>query len=514
MAAILSARTVADFGFGGINLRDPEFSLPSADLVRGENLVVDESGRLSVRNGFVQEFQPAALNGLTVKNCILHLNQDGYEIVVVACSDFRLYASWDDGQTFTQVAWPGGYTAPTSDNWQLVSFEGRVVATLRGQVPLKVEFPSVGTATATALSAMPEAHVALAAFGRVWFADTETDKATVTFSDILDESTLAGTVSLYEAWKSGDKITALQAFQDTLVIFCTNHIIIYQRPDTIDYLAIREVIPGMGCIGRDAVAATGSDLVFVHNNGIHALSRAIASGYQPSQMNVSGRVDRVLTALIKSENFELVRSFYSPALGFVIFMFNTVGEIYIFDPRGIDDKGAWRSFKWTFASAPTRPRAMFELPSGQLYGVGGFGVYLYKNHADGLSGAGVDINGYAESGYVTFENSAQINALKKATFTLFTGPSSRVNFTWFNEENQSESYLLDINTSAQAYSEYGIAEFGLGEYGTDSRYFIQTMSNQLSLSGRWWKFFFEMTTSNDPLAMQNMNIFHTKHRIY
>lgn len=513
MTAILQARSIGDFGFGGLNLRDPEFGLMPTDLVRGENLIVDESGRLAVRSGFFQEFQPATLNTLTVKSAILHLNQDGSEIVVAACSDNRIYASWDLGQTFTQMAWPGGYATPVSDNWQLVSFEGRVVATQRGQVPIRIEFPSIGTCTPTALSAMPEAHVALAAFGRVWFADTETDKATITFSDILDETTFAGSISLYEAWKTGDKITALQAFQDTLVIFCTNHVIIYQRPDTIDYISIREVIPGMGCVGRDAVAATGSDLVYVHNNGVHAFSRAIAQGYQPSQMNVSGRVDRVLNALIRSEDFERIKAFYSPSQGFVFFTFNTVGEIYVFDPRGMDDKGAWRSFKWSSQNTDYRPRCFYETPEGVLYGGAINGVFTYEGNGDGPSTAKVAINATAESGYVIFENSAQINALKKAVFTLYTGPSSTMNFTWYNEEDESDSVALDIDDTAFVSSEYGISEYGTAIWGSDPRFFIQTMSHQLGLSGRWWKFFFEMNTVDDPLALQQLNVFHTKHRI-
>ena len=132
------------------------------------------------------------------------------------------------------------------------------------------------------------AHEGLAAYGRLWTADTTTDKVTVKWSD-----TLVG-----EAWTGGGSgsldlsgvyagnlrpITALAAFNGKLIIFCDRTIIIYDgaASDPSSNLVLSDVIYGVGCIARDSVVNIGEDILFLSDSGLRSLSRLLIQKSAP-----------------------------------------------------------------------------------------------------------------------------------------------------------------------------------------------------------------------------------------
>ncbi len=109
-------------------------------------------------------------------------------------------------------------------------------------------------------------NCALAAYGRIWMADIAGDPQTVYFSRLLDGSDFqggdSGSVSLNAVFPNTDKIVAMAAHNDFLIIFGRNNIAIYNNPIDVTIMSLVDYIPNVGCVARDSVQNTGTDIIF------------------------------------------------------------------------------------------------------------------------------------------------------------------------------------------------------------------------------------------------------------
>ncbi len=122
-------------------------------------------------------------------------------------------------------------------------------------------------------------NCALAAYGRIWVADIVGDRQTVYFSRLLDGSDFnggdSGSLALNSVFPNNDQIVALAAHNGFLIIFGSNNIAIYANPIDVTTLTLQEYIPNVGCIARDSVVSTGTDVIFLSNGGVRSLTRVI-----------------------------------------------------------------------------------------------------------------------------------------------------------------------------------------------------------------------------------------------
>lgn len=530
MPSKLITTVVPNFGANGINTRDPKFGLPITELLVGENIVVDESNRLAVRNGFLQENTVAGLAGLTCTRLHHHVKSDGNEVFAGVFSDNTIRVTWDYGVSWTTLAFPGGYTNPNTDKWELVSFNGNLIGFYKGDNPVSWAVAGAGVAPATELTALTGASVALAAFGRLWYAETSANKTVVYYSGVINVGIEDGTLDMYNYMKNSGAITALAAFQDTLLVFCENQLITVAGVTTgrKGDIVVREVLPGLGCLSRNAIASTGDDLVFLNNDGLHSIKRAIASGYQPTEQAVSDRVEIPFRRAVKAEGTDLayVRMYYSKTLGLVLARLKADNKIWVFDPDYIDERGGWRTFTWITATQNNLPRDFAETLAGDLFGGGYQGLFEYTQYGDGVTGATERISAYATTGQVTFDDGAMINSLKKAFFSVYSGDTSICSFTWANELGEQETGVVDIS-GFSSVTEWGstLAEYNDGpldpfnspvpltEWGSASEGDLTATLN-LSMNARWWTFQLNMQTTEDPLALQALTLHTMNHKRY
>jgi hypothetical protein len=281
MAQQLQNITVASPGFFGLNTEESPIGLNPSYASVADNCVIDKLGRIGARKGYKE----VTTNGAAVLG-----TSRGIEVVfefisrvgvttVFSCGNNKIFTGTT---TLVEVTLPVGYTI-SGNNWKVMSFNNDVYFYQKGHQPL---LSVSGTSTLTGLTSTggqsaPQGNEVLAAFGRVWTADLTDNKYTVYWSSLLAgddwHGGSSGSLDLTTVWPTGfDEVVSLAEHNGFLIIFGKKSIIIYsggESPSTS--LALSDTIEGVGCVARDSVQSTGSDLFFLSSRGVMSLGRVI-----------------------------------------------------------------------------------------------------------------------------------------------------------------------------------------------------------------------------------------------
>jgi hypothetical protein len=234
---------------------------------------------------------------------------------------------------------------------------------------------------------MPSANTVLAAYGRLWAADTVTNKTTVWFTDVLDgakyQTGTSGSIDISSVLTQGmDEIVALGAHNGYLIIFCKNNIIIYGDNDNFQLgmstssLTLVEVIEGVGCIARDSVQNTGEDILFLSNTGVRSLNRTVQEKSQPMR-DISKNIRDDIIQAVTSEDLSLVKSVYSPVNAFYLLTFPSTTQTFCFDTRTPLQDGSFRVTIW-----PSLTPSAFLSSGSDLYFAQPDGIAEYFGYQD------------------------------------------------------------------------------------------------------------------------------------
>ena len=322
--------------------------------------------------------------------------------------------------------------------------------------------PATGTITAAWYHDVPpEANVALSAYGRIWAASTATNKTTLYWSNLLDgtdwDGGTAGRLDISGILVYGnDEIIALGAHNGFLIVFCKNNIIIFGDSDTAQTyldpttLQLVEVINGVGCIARDSLQNTGTDILFLSDSGLMSLGRVIQEKSTPMR-DLSRNVRDDLVQLIESETPANIKSAYSATNAFYLLAFPTTKQVYCFDMRGPLQDGSARVTIWN---------------NMEFTDWLGFDGEIYMTHADGLARyAGYQDNGESYrmvyfTNYFDLGAPSQTKILKRLSMTVIgaTGQDFVVK-SGFDYNDQYNSYGLTVKT-ATTYN-YNLDNYGV-----------------------------------------------------
>lgn len=501
MSKQLQPLSVAAPGFFGLNTQDSPVGLSVNFAKTADNCVIDKQGRIAARQGYTQVSTafPSGDNALganPIEAIHEHVAYNGTKTVYSAGNN-RLYTGTT---TLTLLGFPSNYSAPTSNHWKIVSFNNSVYFFQRGQVPLK---QTNGTGALAVLAHgnndAPQTNEVIAAFGRLWTADNTTDKYTVRFSSLGGDDfhvaggSNAGILDLTKVWAS-DEIVALAEFNGSLVIFGKRQTVLYKGADSIDTIALVDII-NVGCIARDSVQETAGDLIFLSDRGVMSLGRLIQEKSQPLR-DISKNVRSDLMGDVPSDTTG-VKSVYSPENAFYLLSLPAVNKVYVFDLRGALEDGAFRATKWT-AIALT---AFERLSDGTLYmGKDTLGIVQYGGFQD--AGNSYRMNYFSNE--QDFGSPANEKFLKKMRITVIGGSLSTAVLKWgydYEESYAQETFTFGSST---------IAQFGIAEYNTTAEYSAGITVNRPSVnasgSGTTLSFGVETIINNSNFSIQKIDI--------
>jgi hypothetical protein len=507
----LQIASISAPGFYGLNTQDSPLDLQSGFALIATNCIIDQYGRIGSRKGWT------ALNSSTGNLgandvTVIHemVEADGTLTVLLAGNNklFKLGAS----NVLTELTYGGGGSAPTitASNWQCATLNSITYFFQLGFNALIYD-PTVSTTTYRRVSektgyvgTVPDANICISAFGRLWAANTTTNNATVFFSDLIAghvwSTGTAGSLNVDRVWANGaDQITGLAAHNNFLFIFGKRQILVYQNATTPASMSLSDTVENIGCIARDTIQNTSSDVIFLSNSGIRSLMRTIQEKSAPER-DLSKNIRKDLSTKISSEVLANVKSIYSEKEAIYLLSLPINQQVYCFDTKVSLPDGALRVTVWD----SILPKSFCSRRNGDLLiGKTGY-VAQYTGYQDnGSSYRFAYYTNHSDLGDVS-----RTSIIKKITAVVIGGSNQFVTIKWgydFLTNYLSQNVLIPT----QGVSEYGTAEYGAN--ATIVAYYsegvaLQTLIANGSGSGKIVQTGYETDINGFQLSIQKIEI--------
>ena len=509
MSQALQAFAITSPGFYGLNTQDSSLDLSSGFALVANNCIIDQYGRVGARKGWtkVNSSTNADLGTNDIKMMAELIGNDGVSYVVLAGNNklFRV-----NGSSVSTLSYGGGGTAPTitDSNWQAAAINGYLVLYQSGHDPLIYD-PATSTSQYKRISEMAaysgtvqKSNAVVSAYGRTWSADVSTNKVVVQWSDlqapaVFDKGT-AGTLDTTQVWPKGtDSIVALGAHNGFLYIFGKNNILIYQGATDPSTMSLYDVVTGIGCIARDSVQNTGTDIIFLSATGVRSLQRTIQEKSAPLN-DLSRNVRNDLISAVNGEDKATIKSVYSPLDGFYAITLPILKSVYCFDTKAALQDGSLRATTWDSIT----PKSFCRKADGTvLIGKEGY-VGTYSGYVDDTSAYRFQYF----TNHFDLGKPSYISFLKRLKVVVIGGSNQYITAKWgydFDGNYASANVLIPSQT--------GIAYYGVSEYNTSTAQYtggvaLQTLTAYPTGSGKIIQIGFETDINNTALSIQKIEV--------
>lgn len=506
MAQQIQTFSITAPGFFGLNSQDSSLDLASGFALVATNCVIDKYGRIGARKGWQPKHTTlGALGTADVKMISQLLTETGAQYTIAAGNNklFRL-----NGGTLSEITYGGGGTTPTitDSNWQAASLNGILYFFQSGHDPLIYD-PATSTTqyrrvsehhahTGTVLSG----DCVLSAFGRLWVANSTADKDTVYFSDLLSGSKwgggTSGSLNIAQYWPNGsDNITALAAHNNFLFIFGRNNILVYANADNPSSITLSDAVTGIGCIARDSVANTGSDVLFLSDTGVRSVLRTIQEKSAPFR-DLSKNVRDDLMSGVIGEVASTIKAVYSPFDSFYLLTLPVLRTVYCFDLKAVLQDGSSRVTTWD--SIQPKSFCYDNVNKELLLGRAGF-VAEYIGYLDNT----------ASYRFQYFTNHTDLgqpsvtSVLKKLSVVVIGGTDQYVSIKW-GYDFTSNYYAQTVKIPSQGVDYYGISEYNIAQYSGGTA--LQTLVAYPTGAGKVIQTGYEADINGSPLSVQKIEI--------
>ena len=506
MASPLQSYSLSAPGFYGLNTEDSPLDLGAGFALVATNCILDQYGRIGARKGWSRVNSSSGNLGANDVGVIHELVQTDGTLTVLFAGNNKLF-KLGSSNAVTELTYGGGGTAPTitASNWHCASLNGIAYFFQTGHDPLIYD-PAVSTTTYRRVSeksgyvaTVPQANICISAFGRLWVANTSTDKTTISFSDLIAGHVWSGGTSGYldisRVWPNGaDEIMGLAAHNDFLFIFGKKQILVYANASTPASIVLSDTVGNIGCVARDTIQSIGSDVVFLSDSGVRSLMRTIQEKSAPLR-DLSKNVRFDLASSLAGETLANLKSVYSEKEAFYLLILPATLQVYCFDTKQSLQDGASRVTKWDSIS----PTCAKSLRNGDLYigkngYIGKYGTYLddtssyrflyYTNNAD-------------------LGNPNQISILKSITAVVIGGSNQYLTIKWgfdYSGAYQSENIFIPTQVSY----EYGTAEYAVADFTSGIP--IKALTSNASSAGKIVQTGYEATINGTQLSIQKIEI--------
>mgnify|MGYP003108863638 CR=1 FL=1 len=497
MAQPLQSINLVAPAFQGINTEDSPLAQDTSFAEVADNAIIDRQGRLASRQGnSVITTNKTALGTDHIHNIHEFYDSAGNETIFSTGNNKIMSGT----TTLTDVT-PGSYTI-TANDWKIVNFNDKAYFFQRGFDPL-VHDNSNGLRTFTvanggATNATFKANEVLAAFGRLFIAGNATNDTVIYWSDLLDGNAFtggsSGNIDVAKAWPNGsDKIVALAAHNDFLIVFGEHSIIVYSGASSPASMAISDTVSGVGCIDRKTVQNIGIDLLFLSDDGLRSLGRVIQEKSLPIT-DASRNIKQDLIAKIKLKTSPAT-SVYSPENYFYLLGLPDSNLIYCFDLRGRLENGSFRVTKWPSVDFKSFARDR----DGTVYIGTTDGIGKYDGYDDNNSSF---IFRYSSPG-LTFGDASKLKLLKKIRPTIVGGNDADIILSWtYDFSIQANTSRFKVGTSTPGFygeSEYTQVDFTLGDL-------ISRKSLNCTGNGSVVSVGLQTEVNGNSISLQEMNV--------
>jgi len=256
------------------------------------------------------------------------------------------------------------------------------------------------------------------------------------------------------------------------------------------------VVTGVGCIARDTIQQTGTDLIFLSNSGVRSFNRVTQEKSMPMR-DLSANVRDDLVAYISGETLTEIKTVYFERDAFYLLVLPSLKQAFYFDLRQSLENGAARVTTWE----NFLPKALCKTRDRNLYlGMAG-GVGKYFGYSD--NGASYRLEYFTSN--IDAGEPYTLKFLKKASVIVIASGSQDIVFKYgfdYQTVYSSRTYTKDFTGGT---SEYNIAEYNIGEYTSGTA--INDITMQLGGSGKILQFGVEVPIEGAPVSLQQLTIY-------
>jgi len=454
MAQPLQSINLVAPAFKGINTEDSPIGQDPSFADIADNAVIDKRGRIASRKGYnVITTNKTELGSANIR-AIKEFRDDAGNSKIFSVGNNKILS----GTTTLADETPGSYII-NADNWKMVNFNDKIYFFQRSFEPLVYDNAGgsvVKLSTVSGAAGVTSAiygNEVLAAYGRLWTADFGANKSTVYWSDLLIghdwSGGTSGSIDISKVWPDGhDEIVALAAHNSLLIIFGKHSIVVYQGAEAPATMSLIDTVAGVGCVDRDTVQYTGTDVLFLSHTGLKSFGRTIQEKSMPIT-SLSNTITKDIIDLLQNE-IGFYRTVYSPEEGFYLLTFVNQDTTYCFDVRGTVESGAYRVTRWpgTGFTAYTR------LEDGTLYVGNSDGINSYTGYTD--NGEPYRFKYYSPG--LTFGDPSRLKILKKLRPTI-VGANSAIMFLKWAYDFDTFFQTAEFTVGNQVTAFYNESEF-------------------------------------------------------
>jgi len=463
MAQQLNSINLVAPAFKGINTEDSPLQQDPSFAEIADNAVIDKRGRIAARKGHDVVTTNKTALGTAALRAIKEFKDDAGNTKVFSVGNNKILS----GTTTLADETPGSYTI-NADNWKMVNFNDKIYFFQRSFQPLVYDNAGGSVVTLSSVSGAAGVTSAmygnevLAAYGRLWTADFGADKSTIYWSDLLIghdwSGGTSGSIDISKVWPDGhDEIVALAAHNGALIIFGKHSIVVYNNAQAPATMALADTVAGVGCVDRDTVQYTGTDVLFLSHTGLKSFGRTIQEKSMPIT-SLSNNITKDIINLLQNE-ISFYRTVYSPEEGFYLLTFVNQNVTYCFDVRGTLENGSYRVTRWPGTSFTSYGR----LENGKLYIGTTEGISEYTGYSD--NGTKYRFKYYSPG--LTFGDPSMLKRVKKIRPTLVGANSATVFLKWaYDFDTFYRTAEFTVGNQQPAFyneGEFNVAEFTGGE---------------------------------------------------
>lgn len=463
MAQQLQSINLVAPAFKGINTEDSPLAQDPSFAEIADNAVIDKRGRIAARKGYDVITTTKTVLGSESIKAIREFRDDAGNSKIFSVGNNKIIS----GTTTLADETPASYTI-TADNWKMVDFNDNIYFFQRGYEPLVYSNASGAVekmsdvSGASASVDIPQANEVVAAYGRLWAADINNEKSVVYWSDLLIghdwTGGTSGSINISKVWPDGyDEIVSLAAHNGLLIIFGKHSIVAYQGAEAPATMSLLDTVAGVGCVDRDTVQHTGTDVLFLSQTGLRSFGRTIQEKSMPIS-TLSRTITKDIISLIQNET-DSFRSIYSPEENFYLLTFVGQSTTFCFDIRGALEDGSYRVTRW--------PGSVFtayeRLADGTLYVGSTAGISEYSGYSD--DGASYRFKYFSPS--LTFGDTSRLKILKKIKPTL-VGANSATVFMKFAYDFGTSYRTTEFTVGNQQPAFFNVNEFHGDDPGDES----------------------------------------------
>ena len=522
MAGALKALSNSALGFLGLNTQESSVTLESGYATKAINCIIDRYGRLGSRRGWTPVTTDRdGLGSTTYLEALFEFINVDLTTTILSCGGGKMYTGSTaltqspvkqaDQTTnltitftgnrwqFSQLAEGAGYgnsmygfAAQTGNPLLVYRKANHVGAYIWQQVG------DYGTKPTGVSTFDPDcSHTA---FGRHWVAGVTDAKTTIYYSKLLDGATFTGVgsglIDIESVVGSSDEIVGISSHNNYLIIFCRNNIIIYNSPNDPTNLTLADVVTGVGCIARDTIQQTGTDLIFLSNSGVRSFNRVVQDKSMPMR-DLSMNVRDDLVNYVAGESLANIKSVYFERDAFYLLVLPSLQQAFYFDLRQTLPNGGARITTWQGFV----PKAMCKTRDNNLYlGMAG-GVGKYFGYTD--NGSSYRLEYYTSN--IDAGEPFSLKFLKKASVVTIASGSQDIIFKYgfdYQTVYSSRTYTKDFTGGN---SEYNIAEYNIGEFTSGTA--INEITMHLGGSGKILQFGVEVPIEGAPVSLQQLTVY-------